>query len=258
MLCFHETKPIIFDFLERKKERQLRWRRQQTKNCVKLSLTAKACSVVSVWLSKEKEKMSSPSTPITHLHQTLQSIMLLKPNTRQGFIMSRISWITGLSAQASSHLNDHLHCEMSRRFEEIMGVVCQLHPVTLIRVICLAGGTQELPAEQSAAAATATQQPGNLPTPLAPSFSHSLFPVLLLSPPTPQPCSLPHPTGDIGPTQHGHTQYARTPSERGMICWRPSIKSDFLLLWSRQNNTLPYHKDNEWIHWDLFLLLVCR
>lgn len=66
------------------------------------------CSVVNVWLSKEKEKMSSPSTPITHLHQTLQSIMLLKPNTRQGFIMSRISWITGLSAQVSSHLNDHL------------------------------------------------------------------------------------------------------------------------------------------------------
>lgn len=215
------------------------------------------CSVVNVWLSKEKEKMSSNNTLASNDIAVNHVVKAQYPT--QDFIMSRISWITGLSAQASSHLNDHLHCEMSRRFEEIMGVVCQLHPVTLIRVICLAGGTQELPAEQSAAAATATQQPGNLPTPLAPSFSHSLFPVLLLSPPTPQPCSLPHPTGDIGPTQHGHTeQYARTPSERGMICWRPSIKSDFLLLWSRQNNTLPYHKNNDWIHWALFLLLVCR
>lgn len=89
-----------------------------------------------------------------------------------------------------------------------MGVVCQLHPVTLIRVIRLAGGTQELPAEHSTAAATATQQP---PPPFLPLS-------LPRSPPTPQPCSLPHPTGDIGPTQHGHTQYARTPSERGMIC----------------------------------------
>lgn len=191
---------------------------------------------------------------------TLQSIMLLKPNTRHKTLLCQEFPESQGFLPKPLHISMIIfHSEMSRRFEEIMGVVCQLHPVTLIRVIRLAGGTQELPAEQSAAAATATQQPGNLPTPLAPSFSHSLFPVLLLSPPTPQPCSLPHPTGDIGPTQHGHTeQYARTPSERGMICWRPSIKSDFLLLWSRQNNTLPYHKNNDWIHWALFLLLVCR